>query len=154
MNASSHDARAAAERLFRSGLVEDRELLETGTIGEPLPVRDRGRAVAGWFVPVTNGDRLCAFFQLDARLTLLRYSAFAKNRCPSARSWLDEHAVADIALQQFRDDSLAHTPFLTYDRDVSRLVWAVPVRNPNGERTIFVTGDYAYLPSDDDQVTG
>lgn len=148
MNASAADARAAAERLFRSGLVEDRELLETGTIGEPLPVRAPGGAADGWLVPVIAHGRLCSFFQFDARLTLLRSSAFPKSHRPAMRTWLDPAA---IALATFPDTLPAGEPYLTYDRDPSRVVWAVPVR---GGRVIFVAGDYAYIASEKDGVTG
>jgi hypothetical protein len=145
MNASSDDARAAAERLIRSGFVEDRELLETATIADPLPVRAPGGAAAGWLVPLIAGGRLCSFFQFDARLTLLRYSAFPKGRCPESRSWLDPDAIAAVALEKFPGASRDAAPFLTYDRDPSRIAWAVPVRDENGQRVIYVTGDYAYI---------
>ncbi|HJQ35710.1 MAG TPA: hypothetical protein VKB93_01095 [Thermoanaerobaculia bacterium] len=148
MKASAADARVAAERLFRSGLVEDRELLETGTIGDPLPVRAPGGAAAGWVIPVLARGRLCSFFQFDARLTLLRYSAFPKSRGPEMSAWSNP---VSIALAKFPDALPAGEPYLSYDRDPSRVVWAVPVR---GERVIFVAGDYAYLPSEEDGVTG
>lgn len=139
----SDQVRAAADRLLRSGFVDDPAIRNDGRIGDPLPIRGPDGAPAGWFVPVLAGDRLPGFFQFDARLTLLRFSRFPKY--PPAREWLDEDAIRDVALRKFPDLAGAGTPYLTYDRNVTRLVWAVPARDPRGERTIYVTGQYAWV---------
>lgn len=140
MDRSSNDVRAAADRLLRSGYVDDPAIRSEGTIGDPLPIRAPDGAPAGWFVPVTSGELLCGFFQFDPQRTLLRFSRFPKY--PPAKSWLDAHTIRELALEKFPDLAPAGTPFMTYDRNVTRLAWAVPV---SGGRTIYVTGNYAWL---------
>ena len=139
----SDKARAAADRLLRSGSVDDPAIRDEGRIGDPLPIRGPDDAPAGWFVPVLAGDRLRGFFQFDDRLTLLRFSRFPND--PPAREWLDADAVREMALGKFPELAAEGTPYLTYDRHVTRLVWAVPARDAMRERTIYVTGQYAWV---------
>jgi hypothetical protein len=140
MDTSAGAARAAADRLLRSGFVEDPTFRTQGAAGHPIAVREPGgeHATAGWFVPVLIGDRLPGFFQFDANLTLLRFSRFP--RPVAASSWTDANAVREIARATFPDVDSSGTPFLTYDQHPTRLVWAIP-----GNRTIYVAGDYAWL---------
>jgi hypothetical protein len=140
MESSAQQARAAADRLFSS----DSE----GSVGDPLPIRAPDGSLAGWFVPVVARELLLGFFQFDPALTLLRYSRFPR---PVAGSlWLDADTVRATAAARFPDLAPAGTAFLTYDSHVTRLVWAVPARG----KTIFVAGDYAYIASEERDVTG
>ncbi len=143
MERSPDEARATADRLLRSGFVENPTIRNEGAIGDPLPIREPDGGPAGWFVPVIAGDLLCGFFQFDAQLTLLRFSRFPK--FPAASDWLDADAIRRNALAKFPDVAPAGEPFLTYDANVTRLVWAVPVRGPSGEKMIYVAGDYAWV---------
>ena len=120
------DARAAADRLLPSVNAD-------GETGDPLPIVN-----GGWFVPVLRDARLTGFFQFDEALTFLRFSAFPSPIDP--RLWLDPDAIRDRALRAYPNESADGPPFLTWDGNVTRLVWAVPVTGG----TIYVAGDYAY----------
>lgn len=124
---SATDAKRAAGRLVPSG-----------TIGDPLPILSPQREPAGWFVPLLDDDALHGFMQFDRDLTFLRESKFSKP--VDARTWLDVKTIVDRALQTFRGAQPNGDPFLTYDANVTRLVWAVPVDGG----TIYVAGEFAY----------
>lgn len=136
METTPQELRAAADRLFASDLIDDR-VREGATVGDPLPIRTLSGDPAGWFVPVIAGERLRGFIQFDASLAFLRFSRFP-DPPPLAATWIDADAVREIARHYFPEAD--GTPFLTFDRNVSRLVWALPA----GTKTIFVAGEYAW----------
>lgn len=107
-------------------------------MGEPLQIVSVDREPAGWFVPLVDGEFLVAFLQFDERLTLLRHSRFP--RPVDRRLWLDADAIAQRATSTFPDAQPVAAPFLTYDGNITRIAWALPVAGG----TIFVAGDYAY----------
>jgi hypothetical protein len=144
-------ARLARELLAQSeigrGLVRDQ-----GQVGEPEPIRDHRLQLAGWFVPVTIGDRIAGFFQFLPDGTLLRFSSFQRlpdsvEGCPSAADWLNRQVIRERAASGKTPGETLAEPYLTYDRSRTRLAWAVPVAGPEGKtRMILVAGDFVYEP--------
>jgi hypothetical protein len=84
--------------------------------------------------------------------TVMRYSSFQRrpgdlSGCPPARDWLDPASARDRAASQAHPDDDVETPVLTFDRSPDRLVWAVPIRRPDGRRyTVYVAGSSVYEP--------
>lgn len=107
-------------------------------MGDPLQITSVDREPAGWFVPLVDGALLVAFLQFDERLTFLRHSRLPKP--VDKRVWLDADAIAQRAMSAFPDAKRTAAPFLTYDGNITRIAWAVPVEGG----TIFVAGDSAY----------
>jgi hypothetical protein len=137
---------ARVRALLRSGDVGSSLVRESGRIGAPIPVLAPDSQLHSWFVPVTIGNGLAAFFQLLPDLTMMRYSSFQKRDdsmegCPSAELWIDAETVRRRAQERARPGETVGQPFLTYDRAPSRLVWAVPLTSPDGTtRTLHVAG--------------
>lgn len=142
----------AARRLLASGAVGDESLRTSATIGQPIPVMHPNRQLHSWFVPLTVDNRLAAFFQLLPDGTLMRFSSFPRGSgdsptWPEAADWLDTGRIQTRAVRHGRTGETPHEPFLSYDRNPDRLVWAVPVSNERGdERLIYVVGETVYDP--------
>lgn len=147
MDASAHAARAAADRLLASGVVDD-PVVREGSVGEPLPVRARDGSPAGWIVPILAGEHLLAFLQFDAAMAFLRCSRLPRRTLAAA--WLDPDHARRAAEARFPAAAPAGAPFLSFDGNITRLAWAVPARGG----VIFVMGDYAYTPSARSETTG
>ena len=139
---TAQQVREAAEHLLASEPAN-------GRAGDPLPIRESDGVLAGWFVPVIADGLLCSFLQFDAALHVLRHSRLHRPAAPA--SWIDPDLARRTAAARFPDAVAEGEPFLTYDRDVTRLVWAVPAKD--GGR-IFVAGDYAYPEIPHHAVTG
>ena len=146
------EIRQSALQLLVSGSAGDEPLRRAATVGHAFPVLASGSELHSWFVPVTVGDRLVAFFQFLPDGTLMRFSSFQRKpgeyeRCPVAADWIDLDRIQTRAAAQRREDESARAPFLTYDRTPDRLVWAVPLANSRGEtRLIYVAGEAVYAP--------
>lgn len=157
----SHPGRAAhaaagvarqARRLLAEGSSGDVSLRRAGTVGQAQPVLAPDGRLHSWFVPVTVGDRLAAFFQFLADGTLMRFSSFPRRSggfsdCPLAADWLDPDQIRAHAEPQRRTDERTGEPWLTYDRAPDRLVWSVPLTDARGRvRQVYVVGRTAYVP--------
>lgn len=152
---SEHNAESigeAARRLLASRAVGDESLRTSATVGRPIPVLHPNLQLHSWFVPLTIDNRLAAFFQLLRDGTLMRFSSFPTGSdeaptWPEAADWLDTARIQTRAVRHSRTGETPHQPFLSYDRNPDRLVWAVPFSNERGdERLIFVVGETVYEP--------
>lgn len=104
---------------------------------------------------MTSGDTLLGFLQILPDLALMRSSSFQRHAgsvegCPEAAAWLDSAVIRQRASARLRRGEQPGEPFLTYDGQPTRLVWAVPVTARSGRaRVIFVAGDYVFEPRRD-----
>ncbi len=148
---ASRIARIARE-LLREGSVGDAPLRRSANVLPALPVRAPGGRLHSFFVPVTVGDRLAAFFQFLPDGTLMRFSSFQRRPgdfggCPAAADWLELNRIQARAEDQRRMGETTREPFLTYDRAPDRIVWAVPLTQPGGDvRYVYVAGEAVYEP--------
>lgn len=149
--ASIAQVRREARRLFQSGLVHDPLVLHDGRLQDPKPVKGPDGSTVGWFIPVVVSERLVGFLQLDSRLSLLRWSTFPHRAgsiddCPSAESWLDPKVILHRARLVAPAGTSLGEPYLTFDRHLTRLVWAVHAQKPGGgTHTVYVVGEHSYL---------
>ena len=141
----------AARQMLARGNVGDAPLQSSGTVGRAIPVRGPNRELHSWFVPLTVGDRLAAFFQFSRNRTLMRFSSFQRrpgdcSGCPPVTDWLDSEVIQERAAKQLQEDETIGEPFLSYDRTPDRLVWAVPLSRERDVRLIYVVGETVYTP--------
>ena len=120
------------------------------TVGEPLVVRAADGSPESWFVPLVDGDELVAFVHLGLGLELRRSSFL---RAPAA-SWLDHDTIRRTASQAVpaADAQRLGEPMLSFAASPDRLAWVVPVGD--GEATVFVAGDHAWLAGPRRESTG
>lgn len=144
-------AREAAARVLASGLVQTSLARGSGEVLEPVPVHTPdGGEIAGWFIGIAADGRLAGFLQLAADLVFRRYSSFQRRPpslegCPEVADWLDQSQILDRARTRATAGEKLAEPFLTYDQNPDRLVWAVGATDPQGrESTIYVAGDFVY----------
>jgi hypothetical protein len=141
-----------AMNLLHHGVSEDDVLQKSGLITGAYPVYSPDHDMNSWFVPVTIGDRLAAFFQFLSDGTFLRFSSFQYkpgnfNDCPAAADWLEPKKILKICESQLKIDEKTGDPYLTYDRSPDRIVWGVPVISEAGEkRLLFVINNTVYEP--------
>jgi len=144
-------ARQAAEMLKR-GAVGDPQLTKSGQAGPPWLVSTPDHEPHSWLIPVTVGDRFAAFFQFLLDGTLMRFSMFYQRpgdyrKCPIVMEWFDLPGLREKAANHCWPGESAEEPFLTFDRSPDRVVWALPLRGPEGRiRLFFVAGDTIYSP--------
>jgi hypothetical protein len=140
----SEGAQRRVAGMLDSGLLGDPELRSSATVREPIPVVDPSDgALHSWFVPIAVGEQLAGFAELLPDLTFVRYSSY--QRRPELAAWTDAGTIRRCAGTISRADESLGEPVLTYDRDPSRLAWAVPATDPAGHsRALYVAGDYAY----------
>ena len=141
----------AARQMLARGNVGDEPLQSSATVGRAVPVRGPNRELHSWFVPLTVGDRLAAFFQFLPDQTLMRFSSFQRrpgdcSGCPPVADWLDSERIRKRAATQLQADETIGEPFLSYDRTPDRLVWAVPLSHEGDVRLVYVIGETVYLP--------
>jgi hypothetical protein len=137
--------------LLTTGLLDDAARREGTRVHEPIPVADpaSGR-LHSWFVPIALGDTLAGFAELRSDLELVRYSSFQPRPggspgLPTLADWTNPETIRQHAARISRPDETLGEPTLTYDREPTRLAWAVTATDPAGRsRTIYVTGDYVY----------
>lgn len=137
--------------LFKSGIAQNPLVQDLGKVEKPIPIYGLKNEIVSWFVGITIKDRLVGFIQFDADLRLMRYSTFQRHAstlkdCPKKRTWLDPTYIMERARTKALPEDELSLPFLTYDRNLSRIVWAVAAKNKRGKvKTIFVAGDFVYL---------
>ncbi|HXS02450.1 MAG TPA: hypothetical protein VN724_17900 [Pyrinomonadaceae bacterium] len=145
----------AARQMLAAGSVGDEPLRSSASVGRAIPVRGSNRELHSWFVPLTVGDRLAAFFQFLPDRTLMRFSSFQRRPgdcagCPAVTDWLDAEQIRKRAATQLQAGETIGEPFLSYDRSPDRLVWAVPLSHERDERLVYVVGDTVYSPPSGD----
>jgi hypothetical protein len=142
--------RAHALNLLNSGIIGNDAASDR--LKAPIAVQRPDGQLHSWFVPVTTSGRLIGFFQFLADGRFMRYSSFQHRagelaNCPAAADWLDPHQIQLRAEVQRKTNETSSKPFLTYDQTPDRLVWAVPLINPDGEvRLVYVVGETVYVP--------
>src|SRR5262249_23428323 len=140
-----------ARQYLESGSFGDRFLRDAAAIAVPrLVVGPRGEPHS-WLVGLTVGDRLAAGVPALLDGFPMWDSSFPGQpgdvtRCPPAADWLDPATVRKRAATAQRG-RVIEEPFLTFDRNPDRVVWAVRVQDSNGQqRMVFVAGDAVYEP--------
>lgn len=139
-----------AAKLFESGIVRNALVQSLGKVQTPIPIHEPGNNINSWFVAITAKDRIVGFMQFGRDLKLMRYSTFQHDPtslkgCPKKEVWLDPNHIMKRARTKASPSDRLSSPFLTYDRNPSRIVWRVKVRSKNGRvRSIFVAGDLVY----------
>lgn len=150
---AEHDASRIQDRarqLLRDGMNAGIPVSPRTHVEFPIPVRGPGRDLRSWFVPLSEGEVLLGFFELRPDLTLLRYSSFQRHEgkldgCPLKKSWLDSTTIKQRAVEGLRPGERVVDVYLSYDREPSRLAWAVQLDTPYGVgRTLFVAGDVVW----------
>jgi len=140
---SEEDVRRRVAELLEAGLVGDAPALAGARVLDPIAVADPTGRLHSWFVPVVLDETLAGFAELRPDLELLRHSTFPRPVEPA--DWIDPETIRGQAARIARPDEALGEPILTYDREPSRLAWAVTATDPAGRsRTLFVTGGYAY----------
>lgn len=148
MTESGRERARAAGAAFAAGRDDARS--RTATVGEPLIVHAADGSPESWFVPLVDGDELVAFVHLGLELELRRSSSLG---APAA-SWLDRHTIRRTAARavSVADAQRLGEPMLSFDASPDRLAWMVPIGD--GEATIFVAGDHAWLAGPRRKSTG
>ena len=141
-----------AHLFFNTGITQDSLVENLGTVEETIPIYGPDSNIVSYFVGITVQDKIVGFMQFDVEHRLMRYSTFQRKKgslesCPPAKSWLDPNYIKELAKTKILPGEELMTPFLTYDREITRIVWAVKTRNER-PRTIFVAGDYVYSSKD------
>jgi len=125
---------------------------KTGEIEESIPIYDSRQKIVSWFVPYTIKNKLVSFLQFDENLEFIRHSTFLNKNsdiedCPERDTWLEPKNIIELAKTKTDVDDVFEKPFLTYDQNISRIVWCVKAKNKKGNtKTIFVVGNFVYLP--------
>jgi hypothetical protein len=141
----------AVELLLKANISDNPLIKKSGKVETPIPIYDSEDVIVSWFVGITVMDRIVSFIQFDQNLEFMRYSTFLhKNAslegCPKAITWLNPVYIRKLARTKASADEILSTPFMTYDRNLSRIVWAVKAsKNHNSEKTIFVSGQFVYV---------
>ena len=142
-----------AVELVKGGITQNPIVKKGGRVEKPIPIYGPERDIVSWFAGITISDRLVGFIQFDCNLKLMRYSSFQRDPsslegCPNTRSWLDPNYIKERARTKASPDYDLEKPFLSYDRNISRIVWVVKAKEKSGHvKTIFVAGDFVYLPN-------
>ncbi len=147
----SQQVRNRVAELLTTGLIGDAPALEGARVHKPIPVADpaSGR-LHSWFVPIAWGDTLVGFAELRPDLEFVRYSSFQRRPgdttgLPDLTDWTDPEKIRLHAARASRPDEKLGEPILTYDREPTRLAWAVTATDPAGRsRKLYVVGDYVY----------
>jgi hypothetical protein len=159
------DVRRRVVELIEEGLIDGVALRSSVEVLDAIPVADPSASGAGlvqsWFVPVAAGDKLAGFAQIRSDLELIRYSSFPHepggSDLPDLRDWIDPDTVRSRAEPLKLPDETLDDPVLTYDREPSRLAWAVTATAPDGSsRRLLVTGAHVSeaRPAPDEPETG
>lgn len=144
--ASSDEARQAAERALASGQADDPIAVAEGRLLDPVQIRSPDGGAAGWIVPIGRDDTLLGFVQVDESGRFRRYASLrrgtgAGEQAPKAADWLDTATIIRRAATRVEPGETLGAPQLSYDRSPDRLAWVVPaVRTDGRHRTIYVTG--------------
>ena len=148
MNKDLEKIQEKALLLFRTGITQDSLVERLGTVEKAIPIYGPGLNIVSYFVGITVKDKIVGFMQFNLKYRLMRYSTFQRHKgslegCPLAKSWLDSNYILSLAKTKISPCRELMTPYLTYDKEITRVVWAVKTRNEH-MRTIYVAGKYVY----------
>jgi hypothetical protein len=139
-------------QIFKSGLIEDRLVKEKGNLENPLPITDLSdNKIVAWFIGISVENKLAGFIQLSSTLEFLRYSSFQRipqslEGCPNSSVWLNPDVIIQLEKVKAAENDILSSPILTFDQNLSRIVWAVNVESKKGlTKTIYVAGEYVYI---------
>lgn len=138
-----------AESLLRSAFFTDKFISQQGKIHPPIPVLNSDESINSWFVAIVMDQLLAGFFQFSNELEVMRYSSFQRQAgsldgCPKAYIWLDKERMMDRAKKEMKNNEEVSEPYLTYDSNPFRIVWAVSAISSHNKRRIYVAGNYVY----------
>jgi len=145
--------REEASKLFHT-IVEDSLVKREGRLLQPIPIVNINGDTEAWFIGVGVNDILAGFFQLDINLNLMRYSSFQRRTsslegCPRIDAWTNSGEILERARKYALPNEQLGVPFLTYDNNISRIVWGVrTLIHECSSRIIYVAGDYVYSKQD------
>jgi hypothetical protein len=148
-------ARTRAAEILRSGEIGSHLVRDEGKIEEPIPVLDPDRRADSWFIGISVGGKLAGFVQLGPDMGFLRYSSFQRDPrtlegCPPSSSWLDVERILALARSRAAPEDLLETPYLTFDKSPSRIVWAVEaIDQQRHKTTIYVAGEHVYTAKEE-----
>jgi hypothetical protein len=116
---------------------------------EPRPVLRSDRQQHSWFVGVSVSERPVGFLQVLLDGTIMRYSMLppAPPGSPeaSAAEFFNPAKARERIAAAESEGQIVEGPFLTFDRNPDRLVWAAVVTNRRGARRLmFAAGDSVY----------
>jgi hypothetical protein len=127
----------------------DPGIRRSSVMDEPRPVLSPDRRPHSWLVGVRVDGRLVGFVQMLLDGTVMRYSMFP--RVPgrmsetSAAELLNPAKARERIAAAARESQIVDGPFLTFDRNPDRLVWAAVVKTRHGtSRVMFAAGDSVY----------
>jgi hypothetical protein len=149
-----------AAGLVRAGVAGDPWVQLHGRLRDPMVVVHPWGDAQSWLVPVTSGDRMVGYVQLNPDLEFMRYVSFQRVRgslddTPLAADWLEIERIRERAAAFARPDEILDEPVLTYDQYPDRLAWRVMARSKDGAtREIMVAGNTAYEPVRSGDVIG
>jgi len=149
-----------AIELFKSNITQDSLVNTRGKVEKPIPVLEPSGKVNSWLICITVGKIVVGFMQIDNDLRILRYSSFQRipeslQGCPPASAWLNKKNIIARAKTMATAQDILSSPVLTYDRNPSRIVWAITAINKSGERrTIHVAGEYVYVKNKSENSEG
>ena len=139
-----------AQELLRTGVSGGIKVRRSGRVEQPIRVLGPDGGLYSWFVPVTVGNVLAGFFEIQTDMTLKRFSSFQRREdslegCPPAEAWIDVETIARKARGLVPVGEIVQEPFLTFDGAPSRIAWRVELQAPDGAvRTVYVAGDVVW----------
>jgi len=145
------NAQLISVELFNRGITQNPFVQQHGRIEIPIPVYGHEKDIESWFIGITISDKLVGFIQLNSDFELLRFSSFQRDPtsldgCPIASSWLDPEYILERSRSIASQDDALEPPFLSYDRNITRLAWKVIAEEKSGhKKTILIAGDFVYL---------
>lgn len=121
----------------------------SSVMDDPRPVLRPDRRPHSWLVGVRVDGRPVGFIQMLLDGTVMRYSMFApvpgSSSETSAAELLNPTKARERIAAAVHDDHIVDGPFLTFDRNPDRLVWAAVVNTRHGtSRLLFAAGDSVY----------
>lgn len=157
---SAQEVLHRVRRLLVSGQVGEALAAGQGAVGQPLIVCHPRGDPHSWLVPLTRGDRLVGYLQLDRELVLIRQVSFQRRPdslegVPYAADWLDPDRVLRRAAEFAMPNEDLGKPVLTYDCLPDRVAWRVKARSPAGEiRDIMVAGSSVWERDESEDTDG
>jgi hypothetical protein len=139
--------RDAARKYLASAPGLDARTRHASVLDDPRPVLTPDRRPHSWVVGVSVDSHPVGFVQVLLDGTIMRYSAFPgrpRSDTPSPGGARPAQARQRIGTA-VPGSEIVEEPFLTFDRNPDRLVWAAIVKTPQGtQRLMFVAGDSVY----------